>query len=109
MYTLLSVQGHAVQVVIVIPNTPKKLADARRRRKLSQAELAEVVGCTQAMISLVELGGVVAPRTRVEMAAALNIDLTPAEAVAIPEPSNENGAPKAPSSKPQSSGVKRTT
>lgn len=69
---------------------PGAIARARRRRSLSQSDLAAITGCTQQFISLVETGATAtcSERLALTMCKKLDIDVEDAfeygEAVSMP-------------------------
>jgi len=76
---------------ILHPDIPQKLRDARRSRGLTQAALAQLVGCQQSAVSMMESGrmSALAQETIIKIASELNVVLTSTSApstLSVPAP-----------------------
>lgn len=59
----------------------QRLKEARKKKGLSQEEVAERAGLSQASVSLIESGGRIAPRGRQAIADVVGVKLTGRELV----------------------------
>ena len=64
---------------------PGALARARRRRSLSQSDLAAITGCTQQFVSLVETGGAATCSERLALTMCRKLDIDIEDAFAYGE------------------------